>query len=365
MLELGQRAAQDEMSLLRNAQHLLEGLQSRLAITVSSFRVLPEQMAENEGVIRLAQQMVEALQILEAFEAAHNEIDTPEKHVAFSALLRTMVQSGQISGDGEALAKLRGAVARARNVLNVDPSFFDHFVSSLLMSTVSCVVCIQHHLLLSDNNRGGSHIGAFDTRLRPVNVLRDCAFKTQSVCFQELGSSPRIDVKGDLGAKLEYIEPHFRYIMTEVLKNSVHATVRKHKGSGAEGSAPPVDVIVENDEDRVVVVVTDRGGGMCPTVFSNVWRYGYTTAHAAAEASGGGLSGEQAAIGSGLAGWGFGLPRSLVYARYLGGNMHIENIRNEGCVATITFPKAANDEASEFLSFCEIPHIPYENDTFV
>eukprot|EP01064_Diplonema_japonicum_P033567 TRINITY_DN6651_c0_g2_i1.p1 TRINITY_DN6651_c0_g2~~TRINITY_DN6651_c0_g2_i1.p1 ORF type:complete len:151 (+),score=12.23 TRINITY_DN6651_c0_g2_i1:757-1209(+) len=147
---------------------------------------------------------------------------------------------------------------------------------------------------------------------------------------------------------MEYIEPHFRYILTEVLKNSAHATVRWHKenSNGKSGSkVPPVSVCVSSNDEQVEVKVTDQGGGMGKSVLSNVWRFGYTTAHDSAA----GLAGSEASTGSGLAGWGFGLPRSLIYTRYLGGDIEIETEPGQGCAVRIVFPKAASEKSLELL----------------
>ena len=199
---------------------------------------------------------------------------------------------------------------------------------------------------LSSSQRGKHHVGAFDTRLRPVAVARDCAFRTQTVCVQQMGKSPRIEVQGDLQGTMEYIEAHFRYVITEVMKNSAHATVRKYQEEGGGGNLPPVSVTVNSCDDEVEIRVRDLGGGMDQNVLHNVWRFGYTTAGEGPN----GLGGVEAESGSGLAGWGFGLPRSLVYTKYLGGDIRIDNDYGTGCSVVITIPKAASEKSFEFLN---------------
>ena len=354
IIESGRVAAADEEAVFVNANHVLESLCVRLARTANAFKVLPDLLQQNEAIQTLSAALLEPVEVLHAFVTEHGAIDTAEKHTAFVALIRDLSRRGKILGDGEALSQLRIAVGRARSLVTVDPSFFDHFASSLLLHSVSCVVSIQHHLLLSDSNRGAHHVGAFDTQMRPVAVLRDCAFKTQTVCGHQLGMSPHIDVKGDLTATLTYIEPHFRYMMTEILKNAAHATVKNHSlESGVIDKTvalPAVTVLVESCEETqaVTVTVTDAGGGMDRSVFANIWRFGYTTAHDAS-----GLHGDEAKSGSGLNGWGFGLPRSLVYARYLGGDIQIENTPGQGCTVRMTLPTATSPQAMECLSFSE------------
>eukprot|EP01059_Diplonema_ambulator_P026969 TRINITY_DN444_c0_g2_i2.p1 TRINITY_DN444_c0_g2~~TRINITY_DN444_c0_g2_i2.p1 ORF type:complete len:423 (+),score=50.99 TRINITY_DN444_c0_g2_i2:215-1483(+) len=347
IIELGEAVHQgDNCALVRNAAHVQNALGVRIGRAIRGFNVLPEEVQDNYEVRMLAMQLIHALEKITAFTDEHGYISHRDQEVKFCALLRSLLANGGTLATGDALTQLRGLIGRARGATLVDPTFFDHFVSQLLLNSVSWAVLIQHHLQLSDVHRGRHHVGAFDTQLRPVAVARDCAFKTQTVCMQELGASPRIQVDGDLTGTMEYIEAHFRYILTEILKNSAHATVKFHKGSGTGRKVPPVSVAVDCNDEEVSIRVRDHGGGMGKSVLSNIWRFGYTTVH---DAQNTGLAGSEVAHGSGLAGWGFGLPRSLVYTRYLGGNITIETEQGIGCDVQITFPKAASHKSLELL----------------
>merc|ERR1711979_14436 len=89
----------------------------------------------------------------------------------------------------------------------------------------------------------------------------------------------------------------------------------------------------------VTMKVSDRGGGMTSEQLDDVWCYGYTTVGQEAAAPGGmgaddstfaGLCGQDARSMRQMAGYGFGLPLSRVYARYFGGDIHIQSMLGVG-----------------------------------
>ncbi|KAJ9469110.1 [Pyruvate dehydrogenase (acetyl-transferring)] kinase [Diplonema papillatum] len=364
IIELGQAVhAGDSEALIANAAHVQQALSVRVARCVRSFNVLPDKVQRNEEVRLLAVQLVKSLDLLHAFSEEHGVVHSSQSEKNFNNLLRALSEGG-ILGSGDALAHIRGVVARARQMALVDPLFFDCWVSDILLNSVSWAVLVQHHIQLANHQRGMHQIGAFNTQLRPVGIARDCAFKIQSVCHQELGVAPRIEVDGDLFGTMEYIEPHYRYVLTEIMKNAAHATVKGYldNGEGSSSSSssgdrptrrrsapPPVKVTVRALEDEARVRISDFGGGMRKSVYQNIFRFGFTTAHDGGAAGGAGLNGREASHGSYLAGWGFGLPRSLIYTRYLGGNIEIHNEYGRGCDVDITIPKAASKKSAELL----------------
>ena len=66
--------------------------------------------------------------------------------------------------------------------------------------------------------------------------------------------------------------------------------------------------------------VSDEGGGIPRSGLSRIWTYLYSTAHSPLEemAKDGGDGGDGPAV---LAGYGYGLPISRLYARYFGGDL--------------------------------------------
>lgn len=162
---------------------------------------------------------------------------------------------------------------------------------------------------------------------------------------------------------------HLEYILTEVLKNSFRATVEWHQRHHAYSSStpiPPVVITIAAPPPRadashpaparyLSLRIRDQGGGVPPANMSRIFSYSYTTAGRGAERNGsswddegmgggpyaaqhiGGSAAIDAAGGSGgghggglfaemagrgvqmgmgtIAGLGYGLPMSRLYAR--------------------------------------------------
>lgn len=68
--------------------------------------------------------------------------------------------------------------------------------------------------------------------------------------------------------------------------------------------------------------MSDEGGGIPRSGLSRIWTYLYSTAHSPLEemAKDGGDGADGPAV---LAGYGYGLPISRLYARYFGGDLQV------------------------------------------
>lgn len=162
-----------------------------------------------------------------------------------------------------------------------------------------------------------------------------------------------------------YIPVHLEYILTEILKNAFRATVERHAKGTRSGMVPPVIVTVSPPptsslprQRYLSLRIRDQGGGVPPAYLAQIFSYSFTTAGRQAVSSGG--SWEDAGLGGGpyaaqhiggsaaldasgsmsgstlftemtgrglqmgmgtIAGLGYGLPMSRLYAKYFGGSL--------------------------------------------
>ena len=115
------------------------------------------------------------------------------------------------------------------------------------------------------------------------------------------------------------------YIMLELLKNSMRATVDWH-GIDSPNGFPPIKVIIADgtENEDVIIKVSDEGGGIPRSNVPRIWSYLFTTADPAVQE--GMVAFDENvdhSIDSPLAGLGYGLPISRSYARYFGGDLSI------------------------------------------
>ena len=132
------------------------------------------------------------------------------------------------------------------------------------------------------------------------------------------------------------------YIMLELLKNSMRATVEFH---GIDADFPPIKVVIADgaENEDVVIKVSDEGGGIPRSNIKKIWSYLFTTADPSVQE---GMVGTQNDIDHGtdspLAGLGYGLPISRSYAQYFGGDLSIMSMEGYGTDAFVYLARLGN-----------------------
>jgi len=132
-------------------------------------------------------------------------------------------------------------------------------------------------------------------------------------------------------------------MLLELLKNSMRATIETH---GVE-KMPQIKIIIADGEDNedVVIKVSDEGGGIKRSNMSRIWSYLFTTADPAVLNRM--LNNSDSEVrdfdtASPLAGLGYGLPISRNYARYFGGELTIMSMEGYGTDSFIYLPRLGN-----------------------
>lgn len=132
------------------------------------------------------------------------------------------------------------------------------------------------------------------------------------------------------------------YIMLELLKNSMRASVEFH---GIDADFPPIKVVIADgaENEDVVIKVSDEGGGISRSNMKKIWSYLFTTADPSVQET---MVGESNAVDHGtdspLAGLGYGLPISRSYARYFGGDLSIMSMEGHGTDAFVYLARLGN-----------------------
>lgn len=139
---------------------------------------------------------------------------------------------------------------------------------------------------------------------------------------------------GDIYA---HICPTVHYIVVELMKNALRATIEAHMKLNAMGviccdAMPPVRVTINARRglQHSCVCVEDRGIGIKRSDMGKVMSYSYTTAKSILD----GEDEEEATTSNSsvapLAGYGYGLPMSRAYARSFGGDILVQSVEGYG-----------------------------------
>jgi len=232
----------------------------------------------------------------------------------------------------------------------------DAFLDNMLRSRISRRVLAEQHIKLSRPTT--NHIGVIATELSMYDAVDFAAQRTRQVCTETYGRAPDVIVSGDVRAVMPYIPMHLDYMLYELLKNACRAVMESHvRGPKKRRSLPPVQVCVCEGDNDVTIRISDRGGGISEEDMARVWKYGYTTSSSfdespkQVEGLGFGQAMSSAADAGRrrfrMAGLGFGLPLSRVYARYFGGELQLKILPGYGVDAYLTLKRLQDQHWQE------------------
>lgn len=254
-------------------------------------------------------------------------------------------------------------------------SFLDRFYMSRIGIRVIAgqYLALRHQQLDSSdpaNDPNDDYMGIICKHTSPYQIVLHAAEDATWMCQRRFGGdAPEVIVSGNLDLTFPYIPTHLHYILLELLKNAMRATMEQHFGSnGEEGSSfietdrdiPSIHVVIADslDNEDVVIKISDEGGGIARSNMRRIWSYLFTTASPSVQekliAFGDGDGGDSNngddnamqdhSIHSPLAGLGYGLPISRSYARYFGGDLSIMSMEGHGTDCFLHLTRLGNSK---------------------
>eukprot|EP00177_Eucheuma_denticulatum_P004194 GFKZ01007605.1.p1 GENE.GFKZ01007605.1~~GFKZ01007605.1.p1 ORF type:complete len:391 (+),score=53.47 GFKZ01007605.1:98-1270(+) len=209
------------------------------------------------------------------------------------------------------------------------------FLDRFYMSRIGIRVLMSHHLELGCQGEGMA--GVINRFCHPAGLIEAAVEATRGLSYQHYGEAASVEIKGNVHLKFPYIDAHLFLCLFELLKNSLRATVETHRDADV---LPPVRVIVADGKEDVTIKISDEGGGFRRSEMKGVWSYLYTTAKLPAEML---FSMEDRVDRTNrpdpIAGFGYGLPLSRLYARYWGGELGLSSMEGYGTDAYLHLSK--------------------------
>lgn len=329
LYEFGNRAiASPELTRLQSAQWLYGELPVRLAHRVRELGELPFGLADMPSVIEVrdmyqnsfcdlvesqspksAQDEKEFSHMLERIRERHDDV--------VKLLAKGVIELKEHCGRGGGDLEIRG--------------FLDRFY----MSRIGIRVLMSHHLALGRQERGMA--GVINRVCKPAELIREAINATTSLSYQHYAEAPVVELRGNVDLSFPYIDSHLFLCLFELLKNSLRATVETHRDASV---LPPVRVIVADGKEDVTIKISDEGGGFRRSEMKRVWSYLFTTARLPAAKL---FSMEERVDRTNrpdpIAGFGYGLPLSRLYARYWGGELGLSSMEGYGTDAYLHLSK--------------------------
>jgi len=215
------------------------------------------------------------------------------------------------------------------------------FLDRFYLSRIGLRVLIGQYLSLRQSPVP-NYVGIICSQTSPYEVVQRAIEDASFMCTRKYGDAPEVIITGSLDQTFPYVPTHLHYIMLELLKNSMRATVDWH---GVDSDYPPIKVVIADGQknEDAVIKVSDEGGGIPRSNMDRIWSYLFTTADPAIQ-EGMVAFNENVdhSVDSPLAGLGYGLPISRSYARYFGGDLSLMSMEGYGTDAFVHLNRLIN-----------------------
>lgn len=331
MLDFG--ANPIERQVVLSAQFLHNELPVRLAHRVTELENLPYGLSAKPHVLKVRDWYVESFRDLRSFPTIKNAKD----ELQFTDMLRKIyhrhrnVVPVMAMGVAELKRELEGEVG-----LNELPEIH-HFLDGFYLSRIGIRILIGQHIALHEPGKDG-YIGMICTKCSPHQVVSDAIYDARSICMREYATAPEVKIFGDPKFTFPYVPSHLHHMAFELVKNSLRAVNDKYEDLDDE--PPPIRLVIADGEEDVTIKVSDEGGGIPRSGIPRIWTYLYSTANSPLsdmDADSEGADGPAV-----LAGYGYGLPLSRLYARYFGGDLQIISMEGYGTDAYLHLNRLGN-----------------------
>ena len=117
-------------------------------------------------------------------------------------------------------------------------------------------------------------MGEVFLRCNAHEVVDDCWTRAKRLAEEAYGPGcalPDIKVEGHLDATFPYILTHLQYVIGELLRNSIQAVVERR--SNPAESPPPIEVLVCEAPQHVIIRISDQGGGIDTSIMPELWSF--------------------------------------------------------------------------------------------
>ncbi|KAF8998341.1 alpha-ketoacid dehydrogenase kinase [Hymenopellis radicata] len=187
------------------------------------------------------------------------------------------------------------------------------------MSRIGIRFLIGQHIALNSQGSHPDYVGIICTNANVHDIVQESIENARFVCEEHYAMfrGPPVQLICPPHLEFAYVPGHLSHIVFELLKNSLRAVVERF-GVDCE-NYPPIKVVVVEGTEDITIKISDEGGGIPRSAIPLIWTYMYTTMEGQGVAEDFNASDFKAP----MAGFGYGLPLSRLYARYFGGDLRL------------------------------------------
>ncbi|XP_057610944.1 pyruvate dehydrogenase (acetyl-transferring) kinase isozyme 1, mitochondrial isoform X3 [Chionomys nivalis] len=294
---------------------LRQELPVRLANIMKEISLLPDNLLRTPSVQLVQSWYIQSLQELLDFKDKSAE-DAKTIYEFTDTVIRIRNRHNDV------IPTMAQGVTEYKESFGVDPvtsQNVQYFLDRFYMSRISIRMLLNQHSLLFGGKGSPSHrkhIGSINPNCDVVEVIK--------------AVSPGQTIH------VVYVPSHLYHMVFELFKNAMRATMEHHADKGVY---PPIQVHVTLGQEDLTVKMSDRGGGVPLRKIDKLFNYMYSTAPRPRVETSRAVP---------LAGFGYGLPISRLYAQYFQGDLKLYSLEGYGTDAVI-YIKALSTESIERL----------------
>jgi len=217
---------------------------------------------------------------------------------------------------------------RKRQRMQIDHNI-QAFLDRFYMSRIGIRMLIGQHIALTDQRQRSdpNYVGVICTKTNVRDLAQEAIENARFVCEDHYGlfDAPKVQLVCNPDIQFMYVPGHLSHMLFETLKNSLRAVVETHGQDKEE--FPVTKVIVAEGKEDITIKVSDEGGGIPRSAIPLVWTYMYTTVDQTPSLD---PDFNKSDFKAPMAGFGYGLPISRLYARYFGGDLKLISMEGYG-----------------------------------
>ncbi|KAJ1375434.1 Signal transduction histidine kinase-related protein, C-terminal [Sesbania bispinosa] len=321
MVEFGSKPT--NKNLLISAQFLHKELAIRIARRAIELENLPYGLSLKPAVLKVRDWYIDSFRDLRSFPDIKNMNDEKE--------FTEMIKAIKVRHKNVVPTMAMGVQQLKKGM---DPKIvyeIHQFLDRFYMSRIGIRMLIGQHVGLHNPNC----VGYIHIKMSPLEVARNASEDARSVCCREYGSAPDVHIYGDPDFTFLYVPAHLHLMVFELVKNSLRAVQERFM----DVALPPVRIIVADGIEDVTIRVSDEGGGIPRSALPKLFTYLYSTAKNPLDDD---LGVEDYNVTI-MAGYGYGLPISRLYARYFGGDLQTISMEGYGTDAYLHLSRTLGD----------------------
>lgn len=335
-MDFGQQACEK-----RSFQFLKNELPVRLANIMKEFSLLPENLLTMPSVVSVQNWYHKSFEEIMRFE----KVDSNSKKNLDDFCENLIKIRNRHSNVVQTMAQGVIELKQLKQIDKQNELKIQYFLDRFYLNRISIRMLINQHAALFGGDLPGHprHIGCIDPNCDVTTVVEDAYENAKFLCDQYYLRSPELiidtrNVDNDEGPiSIVYVPSHLYHMVFELIKNSMRAVVETHMDAD---ELPPVKLLLVKGKEDLTIKISDVGGGISRSLTDNLFLYMYSTAPKP--------SINDSESTPPLAGFGYGLPLSRLYARYLQGDLVVCSYEGYGTDAII-YLKVLSDEANEVL----------------